>query len=129
MDHSKREIINVQNFKTEVEVIPYDGGFSVDASYTGADRIPVKLEISMAPGCKVITDQINFISKANDYIYLKEGEITLVFPGAGKLKIKGGAYAHMVSEGMRGTESVPSGQFTICITGKTPGKMHVEFEY
>lgn len=129
MDHSKREIINIQNFKTEVEVIPYDGGFSVDASYTGADRIPVKLEISMAPGCKVVTDQINFISKANDYIYLKEGEITLIFPGSGKLKIKGGSYAHMVSEGMRGTESVPSGQFTICITGKTPGKMHVEFEY
>ena len=129
MDHSKRKIINVRHFDTVVDVSFEGRKVIFDVSYGGDDLIPVKLELVMTPNGKVETDELNFIARPNDYVYFKNGKMTMRFDGGTAVNFTGGSYAHFSAEDMRGTEHVPSGFFTVCLTGSTPGNMHFEIEY
>lgn len=126
MDHSKRHIINIQHFDIVADVTPTEKGFVLDMDYSGADNIPTKLEFLLEPDCKVILDQVEFISHPGDYVYLKNGSAVIRYRNGKAIKIDGGAYAHFYGENMRGVEPVPGSAFTLALTGSTPGKMHVE---
>lgn len=129
MDHSKRKMINVRHFDTVAD-ISFEGRKVIfDISHSGDDLILTKLELVMTPNGKVETTDLNFIAKPNDYVYLKSGEMTVRFDGGTALKLVGGSYAHFSAENMRGTEQVPPGFFTVCLSGSTPGKIHLEMEY
>ena len=129
MDHSKRHIINVRHFDTVVDISFIDRKIAFDVSYGGDDLIPVKLEFMMTPGGKVETEQMNFITRAGDYVFLKNGSMIVRFDGGTAVKFSGGSYGHFAAEDMRGTEHVPSGMFTLCLDASTPAKMHFEIEY
>ena len=127
MDHSLRRIINVRNFTTTFDIVPFDGGFSLDTSYAGDDDIPVKLELTFAPGCRVETDVFVFSARGGDYVYYKGGTVRLRFPTGGVLTIEGGSATHYGGEYLRGTEHVPADCFTLCLTSATPNGFHVRF--
>lgn len=126
MDHSKRHIINIQHFDTTVDITPTKKGFAIDMEYSGSENIPTKLELLLDPDCKVELDQIEFVARPDDYIYLKNGSAIIRYRDGKVLKIDGGAYAHFYAENMRGTEPVPHGVLTLALTGSTPGKIHIE---
>ena len=129
MDHSKRRIINVQSFDVIADVSVDGRTVTLDIDYSGAETIPTKLELTLNSGCKMETDNIAFVARANDYVFLKNGKATVTFDPGHKVEIDGGAFAHSFAENMRGSEHVPEGCFTICLTGKTPGKMHVTMKF
>jgi hypothetical protein len=129
MDHSKRHILNVRRFDTVVDISFSGRKVAFDVDFGGDEYIPVKFELTMTPGGKVETDNMNFIARAGDYVYLKNGGMTMRFDGGTSVKICGGAYKHFTAEDMRGTEHVPSDSFTVCFTGSTPDKLHFEIEY
>ncbi|MBQ0126166.1 MAG: hypothetical protein KBS59_07600, partial [Clostridiales bacterium] len=128
MDHSKRHIINVQNFDTVIDVTPKDDGFALDISFDGASRIPVKLELLIAPDCKVMTDSVNFMARSGDYVYFKNGKMTVRYQDGVAFELTGGSYKLFGSENMRGADPRPHDNFTVCINSQTPGTMHLELK-
>jgi len=129
MDHSKRHIINMQSFDVTADVAVDGRTVTLDIEYGGADTIPIKLELMLDSGCRFETENVSFTSHPSDYIFLRSGKATITFDAHHKIEIDGGAYAHSMAENMRGAEHVPEGCFTICLTGKTPGKMHLTFKF
>ncbi len=121
MDHSKRQIINVQNFHTEITVHVLEDGVTLDIETSGCDRIPTKLEISMQPNGKLFTDSINMIPKEGDYVFLK-GDAQYFIDAYRYFEINGGFCKHLAGNGMRGTAPVNPKTFTIALTDATPQK-------
>lgn len=128
MDHSKRELLNVQQFDTVVDVTPGDHEVDIDVDFSGADLIPTKLELTFTPGGRVSTDEMCFTARADDYVYFKSGKMTVSY-GETVFELTGGACAHFAADNMRGTEHVPSGTFAVCLTAVTPGKLHLKIKY
>ncbi len=124
MDHSKRRIINVQNFHTEITVHILEDGVALDIETSGCDRIPTKLEISMQPNGKLFTDSINMIPKEGDYVFLK-GNARYFIDAYRYFEIEGGFCKHLAGNGMRGTAPVNPKKFTIAMTDNTPQKSTV----
>ena len=128
MDHSKRKMLNIQKFETSVDVSFGERCVDVTADFSGADDIPTKFELTFPTGCKVVTDQMVFKARADDYVYFKGGKMKLVYDSA-TFEIEGGSYCHFDAESMRGSEKVPSGYFTVCFTGMTPSKINFKIKY
>ena len=129
MDHSKRHIINIQNFDVTADVAVKDRTVTLDIEYTGAETIPTKLELTLESGCFVETDDVAFVARAGDYVFLKNGRAGITFDNAHRVVIEGGSFSHTMAENMRGAEHVPEGCFTMCLTGRTPGKMHLTMKF
>ena len=69
-----------------------------------------------------------FTARADDYVYFKSGKMTVSYGGT-VFELTGGSCAHFAADNMRGTERVPSGTFTVCLTAITPGKLHLKIKY
>ncbi len=125
MDHSKRNIINVQTFHTEIAVHILKDGVTLDIETSGCDRIPTKLEIAMQPNGYLFTDSVVTQPKAGDYLFLKEGKAQYYVDGLRYFEIDGGFCEHLNSERMRGSFPTNPKKFTIAMTSKTPQKSKV----
>ncbi len=125
MDHSKREIINVQNFHTEITVHILENGVTFDIETSGCEKIPTKLEISMAPGGKFFTKSIMTQPKAGDYFFLADEKAKYFVDGFRYFEIEGGFFEHWNAERMRGSVPVSPSKFTVAMTASTPQKSTV----
>ena len=125
MDHSKRQIINVQNFHTEITIHLLDDGATLDIETCGCERIPTKLEISMQPGGKLFTESIMMQPKAGDYLFLRNGNAQYFVDGLRYFEIEGGFGEHWNAEYMRGAFPVNPKKFTVAMTTSTPQKSSV----
>ncbi len=124
MDHSKRRIINVQNFHTEITFHILEDGVAFDIETSGCDRIPTKLEISMQPNGTLFTESINMNPKEGDYVFLKGNAKYFVDP-LRYFEIEGGFSEHLIGKDMRGTAPVHPKKFTIAMTTSTPQRSTV----
>ncbi len=124
MDHSKRQIVNVQNFHTEITVHMLEDGVTLDIETSGCDRIPTKLEISMQPNGKFFTDSVTMRPKEGEYIYLN-GNAHYFIDLYRYFEIEGGFRKHTMGNDMRGTAPVNPKKFTIALTETTPQKSTV----
>ena len=125
MDHSKRETINVQNFHTEITIHILDDGATLDIETSGCERIPTKLEISMAPGGKFYTRSVMTQPKAGDYFFLADERAKYFVDGVRYFEIEGGFFEHWNAERMRGSVPVSPSKFTVAMTTSTPQKSTV----
>ena len=125
MDHSKRDTINVQNFHTEINIHVLDDGVKVDIETAGCERIPTKLEISMAPGGKLFTRSIMTRPKAGDYLFFADDTAKYFVDGFRYFEIEGGFFEHWNAENMRGAVPVNPSKFTLAMTTSTPQKSTV----
>ena len=125
MDHSKRQTINVQNFRTEITVHILKDGATIDVETFGCERIPTKFEFSLMPGGKLFTDSIMMQPKAGDYMILREGNAQYFVDGLRYFEIEGGYSQHWNAEHMRGAVPVNPKKFTIAMTTSTPQKTSV----
>ena len=125
MDHSKRQTINVQNFRTEITVHILKDGATIDVETFGCERIPTKFEFSLMPGGKLFTDSIMMQPKAGDYMILREGNAQYFVDGLRYFEIEGGYSQHWNAEHMRGAVPVNPSKFTIAMTTSTPQKSSV----
>ena len=125
MDHSQRQTINVQNFHTEITVHILEDGVTLDIETSGCERIPTKLEISMAPGGKFYTQSVLAQPKAGDYFFLAEGTAKYFVDGFRYFEIEGGFFKHWSAERMRGSVPVNPSKFTVAMTSVTPQRSTV----
>ena len=125
MDHSKRKIINVQNFRTEITVHLLDDGATFDVATFGCEGIPTKFEIAMTPGGKLDTGSIVTIPKGGDYLFLKEGGARYFLDGRRYIEIDGGFFAHTNGKDMRGAHPVDERKVTLAMTSVTPQRSTV----
>ena len=125
MDHTKRQVINVQNFHTEITVHVLEDGATLDIEASGCERIPTKLEISMAPGGKFFTKSIMTQPKAGDYLFLADEKAKYFVDGVRYFEIEGGFFEHWNAERMRGSVPVNPSKFTVAMTTSTPQKSTV----
>jgi hypothetical protein len=125
MDHSKRQTLNVQNFRTEITVHLLKDGATIDVETFGCERIPTKLEFAMMPGGKLFTDSIMMQPKAGDYMILREGNAQYFVDGLRYFEIEGGFSQHWNAERMRGAVPPNPKKFTIAMTTSTPQKTSV----
>ncbi len=125
MDHSKRDIINVQNFHTEITVTPLPDGATLEIEASGCERIPTKLELSMQAGGKFFTESIAMYPKEGDYVFLRDGKAEYFLDAYRSFEITGGGCKHMTGSGMRGTAPVDPKKFTVALTDATPHKTTV----
>ena len=126
MDHSKRRMVNIQEFCTVIDVEILDDGIALDIDSGACDGILTKLEITMDPGGRYDTEDTMLFAGGGDYAILKKGRALYTFPDKFSFSISGGAYAHSYTKGMRGTSTPDSGSFTVAVTGETPHKNRVE---
>ena len=125
MDHTKRDVINVQNFHTEITVHVLDDGVTLDIETSGCERIPTKLEISMSPGGKFFSRSVMMQPKAGDYFFLADESAKYFVDGFRYFEIEGGFFEHWNAERMRGAVPVNPSKFTIAMTTSTPQKSSV----
>ncbi len=125
MDHSKRGIINVQNFHTEITIHILEDGATLDIETSGCELIPTKLEISMQAGGRFFTDSIFMVPKEGDYIFLREGNAEYFLDSRRYFSIEGGFCKHHFGRDMRGTMPVNPKKFTVALTEQTPQKSSV----
>ncbi len=125
MDHSKRQIINVQTFRTEICVHILDDGATLDIETFGCERIPTKLEITLKAGGRFFSDSVDMIPKEGDYLFLKNGNAEYFLDHYRSFSIEGGFCKHHSAEQMRGTSHVDPKKFTIAMTDVTPQKSSI----
>ena len=125
MDHTKRDVINLQNFHTEITVHILEDGVTLDIETSGCERIPTKLEIAMAPGGKLFTRSMMTQPKAGDYFFLADERAQYFVDGVRYFEIEGGFFEHWNAEHMRGAVPVNAGKFTIAMTTSTPQRSTV----
>ncbi len=124
MDHSKRQLVNVQNFHTEITVHILENGVTLDIETSGCDRIPTKLEISMQPNGKFFTDTVSMLPKEGDYLFLNGNARYFIDPYR-YFELEGGFCKHIMGNDMRGTVPVSPNKFTVAMTDTTPQKSSV----
>ncbi len=125
MDHSKRQIINVQTFRTEITIHLLEDGATFEIETSGCERIPTKLEVGMRPGGKLFTESLVVLPKAGDYLFLNHGGARYFIDGSRYFEIEGGFCEHLNAEHMRGTAPANPRNFTIAMTTTTPQKSTV----
>ena len=125
MDHTKRQVINVQNFHTEITIHILEDGVTFDIETSGCERIPTKLEFSMAPGGKFFSKSVMAQPKAGDYFFLADDNAKYFVDGYRYFEFEGGFFEHWNAERMRGAMPVNPGKFTIAMTTVTPQKSTV----
>ena len=126
MDHSKRKIINVQNFHTEITVHLTDDGATFDIETSGCENIPTNLEFVMQPGGKLDTDHFATSAKAGDYIFLKDGTARYFLDGRRYFEMGNGFCEHTYAEHMRGAFPSDTSKVTLAMTAVTPQRSTVE---
>lgn len=126
MDHSKRKIINIQKFHTEITVHIKENGAVLDIETSGCERIPTKLEFVMTPGGKLDTDSFASHTKAGDYLFLKKGGARYFLDTRRYIEIKGGFCEHTYAEHMRGAFPADEKMTTLAMTATTPQRSTVE---
>lgn len=126
MDHSKRKIINIQNFHTEITVHIKEDGAVLDIETSGCENIPTKLEFVMMPGGKLDTPSFAMYPKAGDYLFIKEGGARYFFGGPQYIEIEGGFSSHTYAEHMRGAFPADENKVTLAMTTTTPQRSTVE---
>ncbi|MBQ0010834.1 MAG: hypothetical protein KBS76_07025 [Ruminococcus sp.] len=126
MDHSKRHIINVQHFRTRIDVEVLSDGVNVEATADGCEGIQTKWELVMDPGGRLDTDGLVTICRPGDYLVLKEGSALYTFGDNNSFAISGGSYRHLYTKDMRGSAPADDKNVTVCMTGETPWHHRVE---
>lgn len=125
MDHSKRKIINIQNFHTEITVHITEDGAVLDIETSGCERIPTKLEFVVTPGGKLDTDTFAAYTKAGDYLFLKKGGARYFLDTRRYFEIEGGFFSHTYAEHMRGAFPADEKMATLAMTATTPQRSTV----
>ena len=121
MDHSKREFINIQQFRVEITVHLLEDGARFDIETAGCERIPTKFEFLMAPDKIFENESIVSRTKAGDYFYLKDGSARYFLSGHSYAEIETDHfYQHTYGEAMRGAVPKDPQKFTVCMTADTP---------
>lgn len=126
MDHSKRRIINIQNFHTEITVHLKEDGAAIDIETSGCEKIPTKLEFVLTPGGKIDTDSFATTPKAGDYLFIKNGGARYLINGRQYFEITGGFCKHTYAEHMRGAFPADEKKVTLAMTSITPQRSTVE---
>lgn len=126
MDHSKRKIINIQHFHTEITVHITDDGAVLDIETSGCENIPTKLEFVMMPGGKLDTASFATYPKAGDYLFIKEGNARYFLDNRRYIEIDGGFFAHSYAEHMRGAFPADENKVTLAMTAITPQRSTIE---
>lgn len=128
MDHSKRHFINIQEFRTvmDIEILP--DGIALDIDSGACEGVLTKFEIVMDPGGRYDTDDTAMVTSGGDYALLKKGRALYTFPDLFSFSIDGGYYSHIYTKGMRGTSTPDGGSFTVAMTGTTPHHNRIEIK-
>ena len=122
MDHSKRDTINIQEFKTEITIHILEDGATFDIETFGCDRIPTKLEFVMEAGKKLDTDTLCVTTQPGDYVFLKSGTARYYLDGRRYIEIGDGFFSHAFGPNMRGSFPQNQQKFTLAMTSETPQK-------
>ncbi|MBR6744246.1 MAG: hypothetical protein IKM00_03405 [Clostridia bacterium] len=125
MDHSKRKVINMQNFRTEITAHILEDGVTLEIETFGCERIPTKLELTMPPNGKLYTRSIMTKPKAGDYFFFADDKAKYFVNGLRYFEIEGGFFEHWNAEHMRGAFPADQRRFTIAMTASTPQKSSV----
>ncbi len=125
MDHSKRDTINIQKFRTEITIHIHDDGATFDVETFGCERIPTRLEFVMEAGKKLLTDSICMTTQPGDYAFLREGSAKYLIAGNRYFEISGGFFKHSYGPDMRGAYPQNKQKFTLAMTSDTPQKSTV----
>ena len=125
MDHSKRDTINVQTLSRVVDIHILEDGIRLDMTAEGCDYVPTKLEITMPPQGKLLTDSLYMVPKAGCYSYLAKGNAKYFLSGTRYFDIESGFCEHTFGEQMRGSFPADAKKFTLALTALTPQKSTV----
>lgn len=126
MDHSKRQNINIQQFRVEITVHILEDGARFDIETIGCDRVPTKFEFVTAPGLMFENDTIALRTKAGDYVFLKDGKARYYVSHRTYAEIETEKfYLHTYGEDMRGAIPKDPQKFTVCMTADTPQRSTV----
>ncbi len=126
MDHSKRQNINIQQFRVEITVHILEDGARFDIETIGCDRVPTKFEFVTAPGFMFENDTVALRAKAGDYVFLKDGNARYYVSARSYAEIETKKfYLHTYGEDMRGAIPKDPQKFTVCMTADTPQRSTV----
>jgi len=125
MDHSKRDTINVQTLNRVADIHILEDGIRVDLTADGCDHVPTKLEITVPPQGKLLTDSVYIVPKAGNYAYLAKGGAKYFIDGNRYFEIESGFCEHTFGEQMRGSFPADAKKFTMALTSFTPQKSTV----
>lgn len=126
MDHSKRENINIQQFRVEISVHILEDGARFDIKTIGCDRVPTKFEFVTAPGFVFENDTVALRTKVGDYVFLKDGNARYYLSARTYAEIETEKfYLHTYGEDMRGAIPKEPQKFTVCMTADTPQRSTV----
>jgi hypothetical protein len=120
MDHSKRDTINMQTLRRSADIHILEDGIRIDLTAEGCELVPTKLEITLPPQGKLLTDSLYMVPKAGDYAYLAKGNAKYFVNGTRYFEIESGFCEHTFGENMRGSFPADGKKFTLTMTSFTP---------
>lgn len=126
MDHSRRKIINIQEFCTAMDIEILDDGIALEIESSSCEGILTKLETVFEPGGRYDTEDTAAITRAGDYVLLKKGGASYTFADHASFMLDGGFYAHSYAKDMRGAAPTDQSGFTVVMTASTPQKNRLE---
>jgi hypothetical protein len=120
MDNAAREKIHGPDLEITVDVAPRPAGIDVRIATAGIDRLPLRVEIGIAPaGCMVRTPAVMTGAAAGDALIVKEGMVTLS-RDADRMTMGPGFAEHAYIGGKFGSEPRGMDEYTLYFTGFTP---------
>ena len=120
MDHTKRELLNSSELITTVELTEREKGIAVRVRTEGIDRLPLRVEMCIAPGSILESDTFCLKAEAEQALLLKDGFVT-VDNRRQRIKIGPGRGSHKFAAHYSETEKEPD--FCIRMNEYTPCDM------
>ncbi len=129
MDHSRRPDVFMQDFGFDVDVRFLGDGASFGVKGWGQAGVPVKLELMLEPGGRLVTDSVELRARPGDYVYQKCAACGYVYPDRHELAVTGGFHSHYFGENMRGALPGDEKHFFLTMTAETPFERLVTLKY
>ena len=118
IDHSMREIINVQYLSYQVDVFPSGNSVTLKLDAAGTPDIPLKVEFIFEPDGVLRTAGTTLPGTSGGYAI--SGERFTYERFGEKLTVDGGFNRHEYAPNMRGSDPIPQNSFCVFFTGFTP---------
>ena len=125
LPHHLRRRVNEMALDSFAVLRPDAGRLSLDLSVSGYDRVPMKVELLLPPGCRVVGDGFALDSSPGANLSVKGGELRII-RGADELRITGLSATHRYTAAMRGGPAPEPGLFTVYATALTPWSGRIE---
>jgi hypothetical protein len=118
IDHSKREEVNIQHLRYQIDVRPAGNSVTLQVTATGTPDVPVKFELIFEADGMLTTANTTLPAMPGGYMIAGERFAYARF--GEKLMVDGGFNCHDYAPAMRGSEPMPQNAFCVFFTGFTP---------